>query len=212
MNLKESFRYQNFLDRMMRFATESMTSTSHCLEVTRTHMRSKVKADAPDETITDEVEEFVGNDDMARFMLFLIQEREILSSAIVNAKAHLPFDMDAAIDGNKFRQRAVNTINVMLRNKGRKTQSTETSFAFNAAGDQTPYRYPVEIETRELFDRAMAKKTLRELETKSDEVSAAIDAASVNAVVAYEPPFNVNDSFEDVVVAFLAANPAPTKS
>lgn len=212
MNLKESFRYQNFLDSMMRSATVSLTNPQHCLETVKTHLRSQVKSDATDETVTDEVEEFISNDDMLRFMSSMIQEREALATAIADAKAHIPFDMDAAIDGNKFRQRAAAAIETMLRNKARKSKGTELAYAFNANGDQTAYRYPVEIEQREIYDRSAAKSVLRELVAKSDEVSSAIDAATINAVVNYTPPYNVNDSFEDVVETFLAANPAPVKA
>lgn len=208
MNLKESFRYQNFLDAMMRGASNSMCLSSHCLETTRKHLRSKVKADAVDETVKDEVEEFVQNDDMLRFMLSLIHEREVLAAAIADAKAHIEFDMDAAIDGNKFRQRAAAAIRQMLQNKARTTKSIDMDYSFNANGDQTPYRYPVEIETKELYNRDAAKVALRDLVMESDQVSAAIDAATINTIVEYEPPYNVNDTFDDVVAAFIAANPA----
>ena len=43
MNLKESFRYQNFLDMMMRAASASIQQRDHCLKVTKTHLRSKAK-------------------------------------------------------------------------------------------------------------------------------------------------------------------------
>ena len=211
LTLKEAFRYQNFLDSLMRSATVSLTNPQHCLETVKTHLRTQVKSDATDEVVTEDVEEFVRNDDMLRFMVSLIREREALAAAIADAKAHIPFDMDAAIDGNKFRQRAASSIEGMLHNKARKLKGTEISYAFNAAGDQTAYRYPVEIEQREIYNRGAAKSVLRELVTKSDEVSAAIDAATVNSVVNYEPPYNVNDSFDDVVAAYLAANPAPAE-
>ena len=209
MNLKESFRYQNFLDSLMRSASASLSNPQHCLETVKTHLRSQVKSDAVDETVTEDVEDFVPNDDMLRFMVSLTLERETLAAAIADAKAHIPFDMDAAIDGNKFRQRTATAIQNMLGNKARKLKGTELSYVFNANGDQTAYRYPVEIEQREIYDRNAAKSMLRDLVTKSDEVSAAIDAATINTVVNYVPPYNVNDSFDDVVAAFLAANPAP---
>ena len=41
--------------------------------------------------------------------------------------------------------------------------------------------------------------------SKADKVSAEIDAALINTQVEYEPPFNVNDSFDDVMEEFLAA-------
>ena len=52
MNLKESFRYQNFLDMMMRAASASIQQRDHCLKVTKTHLRSKANPDASDVTET----------------------------------------------------------------------------------------------------------------------------------------------------------------
>ena len=58
MNLKESFRYQNFLDMMMRAASASIQQRDHCLKVTKTHLRNKANPDASDvtETVEGEVE------------------------------------------------------------------------------------------------------------------------------------------------------------
>ena len=41
-----------------------------------------------------------------------------------------------------------------------------------------------------------------DLSIKSDEFSGQIDAAVVNTQVAYEAPFDVNDTFSDVFEAF----------
>ena len=45
---------------------------------------------------------------------------------------------------------------------------------------------------------------MRELLSKADKTSAEIDAAMINTTVSYTPPFNVNDSFEDAMEAFVA--------
>ena len=42
MNLKEAFRYQNFLDRMFGAAALSIQKRDHCLTQTRNHLCSKV--------------------------------------------------------------------------------------------------------------------------------------------------------------------------
>ena len=44
-----------------------------------------------------------------------------------------------------------------------------------------------------------------DLSKKSDEISAALDAAIVNAQVDYVAPFDVNDTFDDVFERFLEA-------
>ncbi|HJJ89372.1 MAG TPA: hypothetical protein O0W81_04630 [Methanocorpusculum sp.] len=44
---------------------------------------------------------------------------------------------------------------------------------------------------------------MRKLILESDKVSAEIDSAMINTVEEYDAPFNVNDSFEDVMTDFL---------
>ena len=44
---------------------------------------------------------------------------------------------------------------------------------------------------------------MREMISKADEVSAAIDAAMINTKVDYEPVFDVNETFDDVMTDFL---------
>ena len=46
MNLKEAFRYQNFLDRVFGAAAISIQVRDHCLTQTREHLCNKVNPDA----------------------------------------------------------------------------------------------------------------------------------------------------------------------
>ena len=52
------------------------------------------------------------------------------------------------------------------------------------------------------FDRNKVRKMCADLSKKSNEISGQIDAAVVNTQVAYEAPFDVNDTFSDVFEAF----------
>ena len=203
MNLKESFRYQNFLDMMMRAASASIQQRDHCLKVTKTHLRSKANPDASDVTETVEGEVFFANDDVVAFMAWLVKEREKLTTAIGAAKASIGFDIDAAIETNKFRQSLNGSIRKMLRFVGTKKKTTEMGYKFDINGQQVPYRYDVEVTTTERYDKEAAKTMMREVIAKADEVSAAIDAALINTTVAYEPPYDVNESFDDVLEAFV---------
>ena len=137
-------------------------------------------------------------------MLYLIDEREKLTTAVGNAKASIGFDLDAAVEANKFRQTVSRNVNMMLRHKGAKKTERGMDYKFNAEGNQTTYYYDVEVVTTEAFDRAKAKNAVRDLISKADKTSAAIDSAMINTHVEYEPPFNVNDTFEDVMAEFLA--------
>ena len=204
MNLKESFRYQNFLDMMMRAASASIQQRDHCLKVTKTHLRSKANPDASDVTETVEGEVFFANDDVVAFMAWLVKEREKLTTAIGAAKASIGFDIDAAIETNKFRQTVNGSIKNMLRYTPTKRVEQGRDYKFNVEGNQTPYIYEIEVVSEEAYDKTGAKTLMREMISKADEVSAAIDAAMINTKVAYEPVFDVNETFDDVMTDFLA--------
>lgn len=204
MNLKESFRYQNFLDMMMRAASASIQQRDHCLKVTKTHLRSKANPDASDVTETVEGEVFFANDDVIAFMAWLVKEREKLTTAIGAAKASIGFDIDAAIETNKFRQTVNGSIKNMLRYTPTKRVEQGRDYKFNVEGNQTPYIYEIEVVSEEAYDKTGAKTLMREMISKADEVSAAIDAAMINTKVDYEPVFDVNETFDDVMTDFLA--------
>ena len=137
-------------------------------------------------------------------MLLLVDEREKLSTAIGKAKASVRFDIDAAVETNKFRQIVVLRAKSMLRNSASKRIEQGRDYKFNVEGNQTQYFYDIEVETADAFDRARAKDVAREIMSKADLASAEIDAALINTQVDYVPPFNVNDSFDDVMEEFLA--------
>lgn len=205
MNLKESFRYQNFLDTTMNYARASITNPQHVLKFTKTHMRSKANPDAQDLVENVEVEKFYPNDDVIKFMLHLSEEKHKLTCSIGRAKAMLGFDLDAAIESNKYNQTIAKSINLMLAHKASKRTEMGSDYKFNVEGNQMVYRYEIEVQVDEAFDRAAAKATVKEMITACDKRSAEIDAALINTVVDYEPPYDVNDSFEDAMEVFMAA-------
>ena len=89
---------------MMRAATNSVMNREHCLTVTKTHLRNKANPDAENIVETVEVEKFYSNDDVLRFMEWLVNEKAVLTQAISKAKAAIALDLDTAIETNKFRQ------------------------------------------------------------------------------------------------------------
>lgn len=205
MNLKEAFRYQNYLDNLMKSAQYSLADSSHALKSTRNHLRSKANPDAVDEVETVEVEPFFPNDDVIRFMEWLVQERERLCAAINFTKSTLGIDIDAAVETNKFRQRTASSIRNMLQNKASKKIVQGTGHKFNNEGVQSPYYYDIEVVRAEAFDRAHSREVMRALLAEADKVSAAVDEAMVIATVNYDPVYDVNESFEDVMEAFAAS-------
>ncbi len=202
MNLKESFRYQNFLESMLSAAGASIIQKDHCLKVTKTHLRNKVNPDVQDVVETVEIDTFFENDVVIAFIKWLVEEREKLTKAIGAAKAGIGFDIDAAIETNKFRQAANNSIKTMLRYMPSKRTEQGRDYKFNVEGNQMPYIYDIEVVSKEAYNKNEAKATMRALITEADRVSADIDAALINTKIEYEPVFDVNETFEDVMTEF----------
>lgn len=203
MNLKESFRYQNFLDRLMTDASYSLRNRDHCVVVTKTHLRKKANPEAEDFTETVDVDDFYNNDSVIAFMQWLIEERSKLTTAIGKAKASLDFDLDAAIETNKFRHQLSNAMRDMLRfTVIKRVNEQGRDYKFNNEGNQTPYVYDVEVVSDEAYDVDSAKAVMRETAAESDRVSTMIDLAMINTNVDYEPTFDVNDSWDDVMNTF----------
>ena len=204
MNLKEAFRYQNFLDRLLNQTMATMSIQDNLLEVSKVHRRSKAIASAEDETEVAEVTELVVPDTAVSLALSIVKEKDALTTAIGVAKGNLAGgigDMDAAIEANKCRQSVAETIRNMLRIKSGKKVERGTGYTFNGEGNQVPYIYDVEVTTAERFDRAKLKATMQDLLSESDKVSAQIDEAVVNTKVDYKAPWDVNASFEDILSA-----------
>ena len=203
MNLKESFRYQKFLTGLLTNAFSSLTNPSHCLITTKVHMRNKANPEAEDITETVEVDEFVPNNTIMNFMAHIVEEREKLSIAIGKAKAGLDFDLDAAVETNKSRQYVNDAVRRMLCHTPSKRKTQGMGYKFDVNGTQVPYRYDVEVTTTENYDKDAAKTMVRSMIAKADEVSAAVDAAMINTRLDYEPPYDVNESFDDVLEYFI---------
>lgn len=204
MNLKEAFRYQNFLDRIFGAACVSIEKRDHCLTQTRNHLYNKVNPDM--ENVKEEVkteEDFFANDDVIQAMLFLIEEKEKLSIAINKAKESIDMDIDAAVSVNKYRQLLNKSVAFMMRLNPCTRIETGIAQKFNSTGDPVDYKYDVEVTSVEAYDRKAAKKIMKKVISEADKTSAAIDFVKVNTTVDYTPVFDVNDSFDDVMNTFL---------
>ena len=78
-----------------------------------------------------------------------------------------------------------------------------TDYKFNNDGEQVAYHYDVEVTKEDAYDRAEAKRIMRECKSLADKTSSMIDGALVNTAVSFRPSFNVNDSFEDNMELWL---------
>ena len=115
MNLKEAFRYQNKLQALLDEAQGILDCDSNVTNVANTYLRHKVMAEAEDETILDlpQTEYAQQITDIARFMLYLLEEKGRLFAAIRKAKDALDMDMDSEVSLNAARQSIARTFKRM---------------------------------------------------------------------------------------------------
>jgi hypothetical protein len=72
-------------------------------------------------------------------------------------------------------------------------------YKFNAEGNQVSYRCDLKKVTTINFDRNKVRSYTAFLNRKADQISAELDKCMVNTEVSYEPPFDVNDTFAEVL-------------
>ena len=203
MNLKEAFRYQNKLQDLMEEAKDILSVDRNVTKVENTHLRKKVNPDAEDETMVDmPTTEFADNiTNIAVFLMFLLGEREKLSTAIREAKKGMTIDFDGEVSLNTKRQRIAETFRHMaeIRCSENIYSGAGTGYKFNAEGNQVSYRCDLKKVTTINFDRNKVRSYATSLSKKADQVSAELDKSMVNTEVDYESPFDVNDTFAEVL-------------
>ncbi len=206
MNLKEAFRYQNKIQSFMDEAHEILEDESNIMTTANTHLRKKVMPEAEDETILVAAEsEYSENiTDIAKFLLYLLDQKAALSAAIRKAKDALEIDMDSEVSINAARQRIACTFKRMndLRSSEKIISNAGAGYRFNAEGNQISYRCDVRRVTKINFDRNVIRTALEKLNKASDDASAKLDLCLVTSNVDFEPPFDVNVSFTDAFRAF----------
>lgn len=205
MNLKEAFRYQKFLQDMLDSAVNSLIIKTHCIKQTKNHLRNIVdeKLSNYSEETTSE-NEYFENDKVIEFALSIIEEREKICAAIKEAKNNAELDIDAAIQINMSRQHLIRGLQYMMNYKPGRRIETGYGQKFNVEGNQTEYKYDVEIVETDAYDRKGAKELLKKLASESDVVSNHIDCIKVNTIVNFTPSYNVNDTFDDAMNEYLA--------
>ena len=209
MNLKEAFRFQNKLGSLMEEAQGILSRDANITRVENTYLRKKVFDGAENETVVDTPPtEFADRiTDIVRFLVFLMEQREALSKAIRVAKNALPIDMDSEVGLNAKRQEIVRVFKHMtdVRNAEVVINGGGTGYRFNQEGNQVTYRCDVKRVTTINFDRKVVRNLAAEMNRRADLISAELDRCMVNSEVAYEAPFDVNDSFSEIFDAFADA-------
>ena len=203
MNLKEAFRYQNKLQRLMDDAQDILSRDKNVTKVANTALRHKVNPEAQDETTFDlpDTEYADQITEVAVFLMFLLSERERLSQAIRKAKREMDMDFDGEVSLNSKRQEIAAVFRHMgeIRSSENLYPGAGVGYKFNAEGNQVSYRCDLKKVTTINFDRNKVRSYAAFLNKKSDQTSAELDKRMVNTEVDYEAPFDVNDTFAEVL-------------
>ena len=201
MNLKESYRYANYLDSLLRRAYTYLGNTGFVTTTVEEHLRSKSNPDVDDETI--EVQkpydvEFTPNQ-VIDFVVKVLGEKEKLSDAIAKAKSTTEINIDNAVAMNKKKQQFVNVLNTIADIKPSEKIVNGTGYKFNQEGNQVKYFYSIKQITSIDFDRKNIRNLIKKYAKETDDISTKLDLIEVTINVEYEPLFDINDNFEECI-------------
>ena len=203
MNLKEAFRYQNKLQRLMDEAQGILMRERNVVKVENTALLHKANPDAADETTMEEPDtEYADHiTHIAMMLMYLLEQRRLLGYAIRDAKTGLELDFDGEVSLNGKRQELANVFRRMgeIRSSETLLPGAGIGYKFNAEGNQVSYRCDLKKVTTINFDRNKVRSFATYLNKTTDQVSAQLDREMVNTQVDYEPPFDVNDTFAEVL-------------
>ena len=210
MNLKEAFRYQNRLQSFMEQAQFILDDVSNVTRVEKTYIRHKVNPDAEDEKVTVcvDCEYYEQITDLARFLVYMLEQKQLLYTFIRKAKNSLELDLDSEVSLNATRQSLARTFRTMNDQRSGEQLIADggTGYRFNTDGNQTVYRCDVRKVTTINFDRKEIRSLLSHLNQASDQISTKIDLCLVTTEVDYQPPFDVNDSFSEAFDVFVGVS------
>lgn len=201
MILKEAYRYQNYLNTLIRDAETYLMNKDFITETKQTHNRNKVNPDATDEVI--EVQkpyqvEFTPMD-LVNFNVKAIEEKQKLSDAIVSAKRTAEIDIDSSIAINKVKQNYITILNNMANTKASEKKSRGTDYKFDNEGKQGQYFYEIDEVVSIDYDRNDVKALAKKLSKETDDISTKLDTIELTTNVDYEPVWDY-DTLEDVVL------------
>lgn len=205
MILKEAFRYQNYLSRLIDEAIDYLTTTSNVTITKQEHLKSKSNSDAEDEVIiVDKYSdiEYEPNQ-VIDFLLDVLNEKEKLSDAINRAKLNTEINIDSSIAINKEKQRITSIFDKLSKIKSGERLRSGSDYKFNAEGNQVSYYYEVKETTTIDFDRNKVKGIVKRLRRESDNTSNELDIIQVTLEVDYSPTYAIDDDFEDSLEIFV---------
>ena len=178
---------QKALSRLLESAAAYLEDTDNIMTVTEKHLRSKVVPEQADEACDSSTKSPLAYNPMTvlRAWHALMEEKERLGRAITAAKAALPLNLDTATEENKARRRFLRTLAQMMdqRATSRMRNGAGKGYVFNKEGNQTPYRYNIEVVRTIDYDRNVVRCMQNTLAKKAADISRAIDDALVRTEV-----------------------------
>lgn len=203
MNLKESYRYANFLEDLLDSAKNYLGRDDFVTTTKEDHLRSKANKDAEDElgvVVTKQIDVDFTPNQVIDFIVKVVNEKEKLFTAIADAKATTEINIDNAISLNKRKQSIIFTFQMLANRKPKEIQTTGIDYKFDINGEQKPYNYNINKITSIDYDRNTVKNLIKKYRKECDEISSKLDEIEITTQVNFTPLFDVNDSFEDLVV------------
>lgn len=203
MNLKESYRYANFLERLLNAAENYLYKDDFVTTTKEDHLRSKANKDAEDElgvVVAKQIDVDFTPNQVVDFIVKVIDEKEKVFTAIADAKAATEINIDNAVSINKRKQRIISVFQTLADRKPKEIQTTGRDYKFDINGEQKPYNYNINRIISIDYDRNSIKNLIKKYCKECDEISAKLDEIEINTQVSHNCLFDINDSFEDLVV------------
>lgn len=205
MNLKDAFRYQNYLSDMLDKLSYNIAYMNP-VKVTETHNRSKACPEAEDEVIDATEQRFVNAsiDDILEFMEDVEYEKGELSREIAKAKAATEFCLDAEMANNRTARKSANILKGLIAKGGEKEEKKEgRSYRINVEGNQVPYSYEVVRHMEPDFDVDKVRERYKSKLSQADRTSSEIDRYLLDTNINFYPLFDINEHLEEAIVSFL---------
>lgn len=201
MNLKESYRYANYLDGLLSTAYIYLRNKGFITTTVEEHLRKHSNPDVENETIKVQKPYDVSfsPNDVIDFVVKIIDEKDKLSNAIAKAKDSTEINIDNAIAMNKKKQAFVSVLNGIADIKPSEKVVNGTGYKFNQEGNQVKYFYNVKQITSIDFDRNDVRNLIKKYLKETDEISAKLDLIEITTQVDFVPTWDVNEKFEELV-------------
>lgn len=203
MNLKESYRYANFLERLLNAAENYLYKDDFVTTTKEDRLRSKANKDAEDElgvVVAKQIDVNFTPNQVIDFIVKVVNEKEKLFTAIADAKAATEINIDNAVSLNKRKQRIISVFQTLADRRPKEIQTTGRDYKFDINGEQKPYNYNINRTTSIDYDRNSVKNLIKKYRKECDEISSKLDEIEITTQVDFAPLFDVNDTFEDLVV------------